>query len=145
MEFAAGVNSVTFFRHALALNERRSKFVQENRVLDADETPTGPHQVIAAKAELNAIINHPHPQHGSRSHVSANEKRPEHLRSLTEIKMAEGIQATTPPLVALRDPEDCYSGVERKNVECWFMGCHSDVGGGNTLNDMESLSNVPFR
>lgn len=32
-----------------------------------------------------------------------------------------------------------------KNVECWFMGCHSDVGGGNTLNDYPSLSNIPFR
>lgn len=33
----------------------------------------------------------------------------------------------------------------RKNVECWFMGSHSDVGGGNDLNGEPSLSNIPFR
>lgn len=32
-----------------------------------------------------------------------------------------------------------------KQKECWFMGCHSDVGGGNTANGAHSLSNVPFR
>ena len=38
------------------------------------------------------------------------------------------------------------NGVWReKMVECWFMGCHSDVGGGNDLNGDESLSNIPFR
>lgn len=33
----------------------------------------------------------------------------------------------------------------RKNVEAWFMGAHSDVGGGNDLNGESSLSNIPFR
>lgn len=33
----------------------------------------------------------------------------------------------------------------RKHTEVWFMGCHSDVGGGNDLNDQPSLSNIPFR
>lgn len=33
----------------------------------------------------------------------------------------------------------------RKHVEVWFMGCHSDVGGGNDRNDDPSLSNIPFR
>jgi len=33
----------------------------------------------------------------------------------------------------------------RKHAEVWFMGCHSDVGGGNDLNDQPSLSNIPFR
>lgn len=33
----------------------------------------------------------------------------------------------------------------KKSIECWFMGGHSDVGGGNTLNDEPSLSNIPFR
>ena len=30
-------------------------------------------------------------------------------------------------------------------VEVWFMGCHSDVGGGNDVNGARSLSNIPFR
>jgi hypothetical protein len=29
--------------------------------------------------------------------------------------------------------------------EVWFMGCHSDVGGGNDRNDAPSLSDIPFR
>ena len=33
----------------------------------------------------------------------------------------------------------------RKHAEVWFMGCHSDVGGGNDVNDEPSLSNIPFR
>ena len=33
----------------------------------------------------------------------------------------------------------------RKHEEVWFMGCHSDVGGGNDINDLASLSNIPFR
>jgi hypothetical protein len=40
--------------------------------------------------------------------------------------------------------KDVASG-QIKNLECWFMGCHSDVGGGNDQNDYPSLSNIPFR
>ena len=32
-----------------------------------------------------------------------------------------------------------------KRREVWFMGCHSDVGGGNELNDEPALANVAFR
>lgn len=32
-----------------------------------------------------------------------------------------------------------------KNKETWFMGAHSDVGGGVSNNDAASLSNIPFR
>jgi len=42
--------------------------------------------------------------------------------------------------------EETENGVMReKMVECWFMGCHSDVGGGNDLNGADTLSNIPFR
>jgi hypothetical protein len=37
-------------------------------------------------------------------------------------------------------------GVDRyKSREVWFMGCHSDVGGGNANNDVAALANIPFR
>ena len=40
---------------------------------------------------------------------------------------------------------DGTTKVLRKHAEVWFMGCHSDVGGGNDVNDEPSLSNIPFR
>lgn len=144
MEFAAGIGSVTFFRHALALNERRSAFVQENRVPNEDEKPVNPGEVLAAKHECNAIVAHP--QHRELHYENGTRVQPPRRpRAVTEVEVTRGIQSAFPPLVALRDPDDCYAGVERANVECWFMGCHSDVGGGNTLNDQDSLSNIPFR
>ena len=32
-----------------------------------------------------------------------------------------------------------------KSKEVWFMGCHSDCGGGNELNTHKQLANVSFR
>jgi hypothetical protein len=57
------------------------------------------------------------------------------------------------PCVAITDPIPTASAGEgltktkiwKKNKEVWFMGCHSDVGGGVDLNMAESLSNIPFR
>jgi hypothetical protein len=32
-----------------------------------------------------------------------------------------------------------------KSKEVWFVGCHSDCGGGNDMNLQPSLSNISFR
>jgi hypothetical protein len=54
--------------------------------------------------------------------------------------------AMTNPISVVRAGE---LGVRRrilaKNKDMWFMGCHSDVGGGNDLNNQDSLTNIPFR
>lgn len=57
------------------------------------------------------------------------------------------------PCVAITDPIPTASAGEgqtktkiwKKNKEVWFMGSHSDVGGGVDLNMTKSLSNIPFR
>ncbi|RSH95514.1 hypothetical protein EHS25_000606 [Saitozyma podzolica] len=90
LPFASGVQAVTFFRQALALDERRARFKPEYRRLDKGEHPVDISK-LAAK------------------------------------------------------PKDGDDGTPRQNVECWFMGCHSDVGGGEDQNFTASLSNIPFR
>lgn len=90
LPFASGVKAVTYFRQALALDERRARFKPEYRRLDKGEHPVDISK-LGAK------------------------------------------------------PQDGADGTPRQNVECWFMGCHSDVGGGDDQNFSPSLSNIPFR
>ena len=94
LPFAGSIGTVSFFRHALALDERRVKFQPEYRKFDAEET----RDIPLGQAEGKDRCGHP------------------------------DNNATLP-----------------RAKEIWFMGCHSDVGGGNDLDDQSSLANIPFR
>lgn len=143
MPFAAGAKSVKICRHALALDERRARFAPEFWRRDEHETDLL-HKVAEIKAQLKA--------------------KPSDAALEKELAKIEKKLNDDYPATALVGP----SGAKRemlKSVECWFQvslalgslrgsvmeaiaesqGCHSDVGGGTTLNDEPSLSNIPFR
>ncbi|KAK1922359.1 hypothetical protein DB88DRAFT_541500 [Papiliotrema laurentii] len=117
LPFAAGPKFVRYFRQALALDERRVRFTPE--YFRTDE---------------------------------------EHRRLLRELRLFFGREQTATQSLVVRGVfEENVRTLERDYprkdaetgndtaVEVWFMGCHSDVGGGNDVNGARSLSNIPFR
>ena len=121
LPFASGSKSITFFRQALALDERRARFVPEYwRMDDAEVT-------LRRKLAL------------SRQNTPVNGKPTD--REQAETRHLEAELSKRFPAVATTSKGELL----RKHEEVWFMGCHSDVGGGNDANDASSLSNIPFR
>lgn len=117
-----------FFRQALALDERRVRFAPEYRRRDTAEPDPMPD--LSAEKLLDV----------SRLLVKQRESTGDHeVEDEVEARLDDDLVKGY-PLVALVDGKP-----RRKSVECWFMGCHSDVGGGNDLNDQHSLSNISFR
>jgi uncharacterized protein (DUF2235 family) len=121
LPFASGSKSVRYFRQALALDERRVRFTPEYWRTDEEH--------LRLQQQL----------HEARV---ASERAPRSAET-------DGTRASSLPELERRLERDYASrDPETKmvtNLEVWFMGCHSDVGGGNDLNDDPSLSNVPFR
>lgn len=126
MPFAGGVSGIKFFRQALALDERRARFVPEYR----------------------------HPDRGEdalRDDVRSKEK------ALAQAEQANDQATATVAKAALQTSRDILEKtfptyaptllgmMKKRKMEVWFMGCHSDVGGGRDPNDLPALSNVPFR
>lgn len=118
------MKSVQFFRQALALDERRARFAPEYRVRDVDELDRMPSHGTEIMAQVASLLERSQRSPGDAGAQAALDKA---LQDNCRV-------------VALVDGK-----VRRKNVECWFMGCHSDVGGGNDVNGEDSLSNISFR
>jgi hypothetical protein len=113
LPFANGSKAVTFFRQALALDERRARFIPEYwRMPDGE---------INIRSEIEDL-ERARAQHGDEDPVDLEE-----MKNRLEQEY----------------PMEANSLLKQKEV--WFMGCHSDVGGGNDFNWESSLSNVPFR
>jgi len=120
--FASASQSTKFFRRALALDEPRGRFTPEYW-RDGPEMSRSKRNYMEVVQDM--IL------YGS----SAGEihKRLEEV----ELELAQWAQQT--------EFADSWGRDMAKQKECWFMGCHSDVGGGNTLKGANSLSNIPFR
>jgi hypothetical protein len=118
LPFANGSKTVTFFRQALALDERRARFVPEYwRMPDGE---------INIRSEIDDL-ERARGQHGDEDPVDLEELK---SRLKQEYPREANLSGGRPVL---------------KQKEVWFMGCHSDVGGGNDFNWESSLSHVPFR
>ena len=138
---AGNVKSVKFFRQALALDERRVRFAPEYRYLFNHEIPCETAEAKATLLQARDAYKRLH---------SASCAPQERYDAREELK---GLLDADHPCVAITDPIPTVSAGEgglkqkiwKKNKEVWFMGCHSDVGGGNDVNMKESLSNIPFR
>jgi hypothetical protein len=128
---------VKVFRAGLALDERRAKFQPVYRVLDEDERKQGLFEwtyikEIAEEATKALQIQR-----------SSKEGTPEH-DSATATLHRQDIKLLT---IQIDDPHGGPLGAKfiPKSKEVWFIGAHSDVGGGNDLNGQPSLSNISFR
>jgi hypothetical protein len=115
---------VRYFRQALALDERRARFTPEYWWTDEQHL-----QLKKDIAFVKDIMGQmPQTLKGQNAKVSAEAALPGLLGQ---------IERDYPS-------RDAQTGM-LTNLEVWFMGCHSDVGGGNDVNDYTSLSNIPFR
>ncbi|BEI83355.1 hypothetical protein CcaverHIS002_0312230 [Cutaneotrichosporon cavernicola] len=127
LPFAGGVQAVRFFRQALALDERRIRFTPEYRHADRAE------------------IAHWRAVQSAKSAVSEAEQAGDAKRiSETEAALAEARAARDKEYPSRSWTFD-NQRVKERQEELWFMGAHSDVGGGRDLNGDPSLSNIPFR
>ena len=122
LPFAGGAKSVKFFRQAMALDERRARFTPEYWRPDPEQKAIG--KEIARTRKFLAAAS-----------ASAS----------AETKAAQDELTKLEHRLALNFPEEDKDTNRVRNLEVWFMGCHSDVGGGNDVNDFPSLSNIPFR
>lgn len=122
----------------MALDERRARFEPEYHTVDRDEIPSP----IARGLPVADFRNVEKQIHLALDTINARPDSPDAVEAqrtidqlLTQHK--DQFARTRTPIGQLAYPP--------KTIECWFRGCHSDVGGGNTFNDEVALSDIPFR
>jgi len=161
-------NSIHFFRHAMALDEHRSKFkicqwqhqdpaLQRAKTYDA--TPKGHikrgmkrgfdafgrkrNQSDQANSDpdIKKINGFVHP-HGHQAHHDGGAWRDldgHSEKSMEQAKLEKYFEA----LDASRKK---HHKVRTDALEVWFMGCHADIGGGAEKNETRhKLANIPLR
>ncbi|KII96173.1 hypothetical protein PLICRDRAFT_96153 [Plicaturopsis crispa FD-325 SS-3] len=117
LPFTASNSSVHTFRHAVSLDERRSKFKANLYHIDKYPKPSAPraseHEALPRSSE-NTIVE-PH-----------NSGKP-----LSQKQLQRKYNDPSKPTDVL---------------EVWFSGCHCDVGGGSVANGTpNSLARIPLR
>lgn len=136
-------NRSHYFRHALALDERRAKFkvcrfqasdTKEAQVAGLSTASTAEIAKAAEEKQLRreacVLDRYHHQLHHHQYHKS------ERGNTGTCAEVHGEQQAALPP----RKP------FETDILEVWFLGCHADVGGGAVANEVRhKLSNVPLR
>lgn len=127
-------NKPHYFRHAMALDERRAKFkVARHKKVKFEETKVNRTNVSATAHWLHTLLpfyrdqNDQPPEYQSRDHYR-NKHHPNVTDEEYERLMAED--------------EDFDTDV----LEVWFAGAHADVGGGAVRNDeRHKLAQIPLR
>ncbi|KJA17515.1 hypothetical protein HYPSUDRAFT_124978, partial [Hypholoma sublateritium FD-334 SS-4] len=119
-----GMRHVCFFRHALALDERRVKFLPEYAYGGSTKLPVNPAPKRAWSWKLRKFWNSG-TQPDISSEAAETEPVDQHIRSKTESTNLEKRRPHT--------------------LEVWFAGTHSDIGGGNVENIGMDRSRPPLR
>ncbi|BEI83354.1 hypothetical protein CcaverHIS002_0312220 [Cutaneotrichosporon cavernicola] len=139
LPFASGVKTVKFLRQALALDERRIRFTPEYIHYDVEENALW-ERVRVCKTHLAQL---------SSRYASRQDPGMEHAQ-MERAQMERAQKDLAHARAELNNKFPIYEKtklgmLKRRRMDCWFMGCHSDVGGGNDLNGDPSLSNIPLR
>jgi uncharacterized protein (DUF2235 family) len=139
--FTSSGNQCHYFRHALALDERRAKF-KACRYQSKNTDPQAPNSStpatpmdVSPQCQANGFV----PGH-----------RPQNIRSQTWPHPSTN---DTSWRTEVNSPEHAYEAHTRLQkhsrtdvLEVWFAGCHCDVGGGALPNETRhKLSNIPLR
>ncbi|KAH6655350.1 hypothetical protein BKA67DRAFT_560427 [Truncatella angustata] len=150
-------NSIRHFRHAMALDEHRAKFKvcqwqQENpgehnpkRRGTVDFTPTGRLRRRFGVQKTPNMATNPQAINGksngyTNGHINGSEKRP------TTQHSSDSQDSLERKFVAQDKARHRNRFFETDVLECWFMGCHADVGGGAVANEnRHKLSHIPLR
>ncbi|KAI0670872.1 hypothetical protein C8Q78DRAFT_974023 [Trametes maxima] len=169
LPFTAANMTIKKFRHALALDEHRVKFLPNLYHRNTEEQTLSPHgfnshvfdsrgngESNPGEASTTPHVNGKQPgtskrlSHGlfrSSSKSAAAVEKSKLQQDHAEAQIREGhspTHADTTSLVtnALGDRIDGGTDV----LEVWFAGCHADVGGGSVLDDVKiSLSDITLR
>ncbi|KAK9781355.1 putative Tle1 phospholipase domain-containing protein [Seiridium cardinale] len=143
-------NSIRHFRHAMALDEHRAKFKvcqwqQENPGLHlhpkrrdtVDFTPSGRIRRQFGMKKTPAIAN----TNGALANGTTNGlARPGTKESVDSQDSLER------KFLAQDEAHHRKRFFQTDVLECWFMGCHADVGGGAVANECRHmLSRIPLR
>jgi hypothetical protein len=135
LPFAQGVKSVRFFRHALALCERRGKFAPVYRHPDPEE-----HDPVEC-ADVRHLAHQATKALNILKSVSKGTPAASVQDAKVKLRQASVVTAVGGDACGHAD----NGSIITKSKEVWFLGCHSDCGGGNDPNWQPSLSNIPFR
>ncbi|KAI6024558.1 hypothetical protein EDC04DRAFT_242602 [Pisolithus marmoratus] len=129
LPFTKGNNKIRYFRHALALDEHRTRFMPnfQNRSSAADN------KLGVQKGEM--------PRSGKKKPPTAHlphDKLPQEKNSSNEHHPETSLQAME------RHYSQSISKTDAEEV--WFAGCHCDVGGGSVKNGTRhSLARISLR
>ncbi|KDR71319.1 hypothetical protein GALMADRAFT_144010 [Galerina marginata CBS 339.88] len=118
-----GMKHVCFFRHALALDERRVKFLPEYAYGGSAQPP--------AETQCEAPHN---PPPKNKEEPPADDMPSNHISATKNGDAVGGSKVGKEPL-----EEDPHT------LEVWFAGTHSDIGGGNAENARMDRSRPPLR
>lgn len=127
-----------YFRHAMALDERRAKFKicrHQTKDWDEIEQSASPTDVITNSAQLNSLHDLP-------NYKSQDDAPP---RYAPHMKYGE----TNHPNLTDEEYERLWgheASFDTDVLEVWFLGAHADVGGGAVPNDeRHKLAQIPLR
>lgn len=136
-------NKARYFRHAMALDERRAKFKicrHTTKTWEEIEKPNTPADAVAHSAEVkveqflpNVKSQDDHPPNAHKKGYDPHAKFGKlHHPNVTDTEYEE-----------LSHNSDEY---DTDVHEVWFTGCHSDVGGGAVANtERHKLAQIPLR
>lgn len=140
LPFSSTPTSMTgHFRHAMALDEHRSKFKcchwQRKDVPGYDsQKRSAPYHPASQQAQINGAPESP-------STNGRSLKTDGYSSNTSETDMEKSGAAAEE---RLRDGQK--KGLQTDVLEVWFMGAHADVGGGAVKNEVRhKLANIPLR
>ncbi|EAU86139.2 hypothetical protein CC1G_03350 [Coprinopsis cinerea okayama7 len=140
LPFTNSNSSITTFRHALALDERRAKYRPNVYHRPSPTLMAAALDPQGASAPLRSDTT----SSSSSSSSGRKGKRSSVLRRVFSVKSEKEKDAEAAEQHRMMSIDE--GGLPDDVLEVWFVGGHSDVGGGNTLNtSTHSVANIPLR
>ncbi|TFK23045.1 hypothetical protein FA15DRAFT_670876 [Coprinopsis marcescibilis] len=147
LPFTNSNRSIKTFRHALALDERRTKFqpnyyhrpspTEETASLDPEHAsaPAGSRKQGSYSDTSTLSVDDEVPQCQFFGRIPSYPKSPKNIQ-----------RPRAPAIPRAISPEEMEEGPMDDVLEVWFTGCHSDVGGGSVHNSqVRNLGNISLR
>ncbi|KAJ7469019.1 hypothetical protein FB451DRAFT_368484 [Mycena latifolia] len=137
LPLTSSAEHICIFRHALALDERRVKFLPE--YVDGGNSNSSPENGLARRASIMIDAGNKSAQRAGTGDTDeswfSRESKSERPTGATDVKFS----TASPPA-----PDSRSRRRVTNTKEVWFAGTHSDIGGGLKNNLDLNLSSVPL-
>ncbi|EIW59114.1 uncharacterized protein TRAVEDRAFT_28448 [Trametes versicolor FP-101664 SS1] len=149
LPFTTANATIKKFRHALALDEHRVKFLPNfyHRDTTAQKATVSSKQPGSAAPEGSSAKSPSHGLFGKSRRSAAQVQKNKMQQNKNSTKLREGqspTDSTSSDVVAEALGDGIPGGTDV--LEVWFSGCHTDVGGGSVADDVTvSLSDITLR